>query len=131
MMSGTALFSVFLGGGIGAVLRYGSSYWLASFAAFQERIHWATFLANLMASVTLVLVYKYTEGRPTLALLLATGLCGGWSTFSTFSFETAQLFQQGRTIEALAYVFGSTLIGVGAVYLIADRLLWSAPVTNG
>jgi len=77
------------------------------------------------------LVYKYTEGRPTLALLLATGLCGGWSTFSTFSFETAQLFQQGRAIEALAYVFGSTLIGVGAVYLIADRLLWSAPVTNG
>ena len=127
MMNTWSLFSVFLGGGIGAVLRYASTQWWVSLPVLHGRGHWATLIANLMASITLVLVYKYTEGRPVLLLLLATGLCGGWSTFSTFSFETAQLFHSGRPIEALAYVFGSTAIGVGVVYLIAERLLWIAP----
>lgn len=126
-MNTVSLFYVFLGGGIGAVLRYASSQWMLSFDSLNSRGHWATFVVNLMASIALVLAYKYAAERPAVLLLLATGLCGGWSTFSTFSYETALLFHQGRGLEACIYVLASTVIGIGVVYLIAERILWIAP----
>jgi CrcB protein len=71
-----------------------------------------------MASVALVYVYKLSPEKSTLQLLLATGICGGWSTFSTFSYETVRLIQEGRELEALAYVLGSVMISIAAIWLL-------------
>jgi CrcB protein len=84
----------------------------------QSRLHWATFVINIMASVALVYVYKLSPEKSTLQLLLATGICGGWSTFSTFSYETVRLIQEGRELEALAYVLGSVMISIAAIWLL-------------
>ena len=118
MSSFTAIVAVFLGGGIGAVLRFGTTQGMLAAGIAQSRLHWATFAINIMASVTLVYVYKLSPEKSTLQLLLATGICGGWSTFSTFSYETVRLIQEGRELEALAYVLGSVLISVAAIWLL-------------
>ena len=118
MNSALPYLAVFAGGGLGAVLRYGMGKALANQALFHDRTHWITFLINILASVALVLVYRSTVEKSTLQLFLAVGLCGGWSTFSTFSFETVQLIQQGRSIEALAYVLGSVLVAYVAILML-------------
>ena len=84
----------------------------------ESRLHWATFIINIMASVALVYVYKLTPEKSTLQLFLATGICGGWSTFSTFSYETVRLIQQGREWEALAYVLSSVAVAFAAIWLL-------------
>ena len=81
-------------------------------------LHWATFIINIMASVALVYVYKLIPEKSLMQLFLATGICGGWSTFSTFSFETVRLFQQGREWEALAYVLSSVVVAFASIWLL-------------
>ena len=118
MNSIPALVAVFLGGGIGASLRYGSTKGLLALGMIESRLHWATFIINIMASVALVYVYKLTPEKSTIQLFLATGICGGWSTFSTFSYETVRLIQQGRELEALAYVLSSVAVAFAAIWLL-------------
>ena len=118
MSSFAAIIAVFLGGGIGAVLRFGTSQGMLAVGIAPTRLHWATFAINIMASVALVYVYKLSPEKSTLQLLLATGICGGWSTFSAFSYETVRLIQEGRELEALAYVLGSLMISIAAIWLL-------------
>lgn len=110
--------AVFVGGGLGATLRFSMGRVLILYPLFQDKGHWITFLINILASIALVVIYKNTLEKSTLQLFLAVGLCGGWSTFSTFSFETVQLIQQGRVMEALAYVLGSVLVAFLAIMLL-------------
>ena len=63
MNSIPALVAVFLGGGIGASLRYGSTKGLLALGMMESRLHWATFIINIMASVALVYVYKLTPRK--------------------------------------------------------------------
>ena len=118
MSSFAAIIAVFLGGGIGAVLRFETSQGMLAVGIAPTRLHWATFAINIMASVALVYVYKLSPEKSTLQLPLATGICGGWSTFSTFSYETVRLIQEGRELEALAYVLGSVLISLAAIWFL-------------
>jgi CrcB protein len=53
---------------------------------------------------------------PEVRVLLISGFCGGFTTFSTFSFESVELIQAGAWSRALLYVFVSVLAGVGAVW---------------
>lgn len=118
-----ALLSVFIGGGLGSVARYAMSLGLKQWPIFGARGHWATFVVNLFASAALVWILKNYEGRPGHLLILATGFCGGWSTFSTFSVEAAGLLQSGRTAEAVLYVVASVCITaiVLVMMLLAQR----------
>ena len=109
-----ALF-VFLGGGVGSVLRYGAGLALPS-AAFP----WATLAVNATGSFLIGLLgamasrFGWSEA---LRLALTVGLCGGFTTFSTFSKEALALAQNGRWCAFGAYVAGSVAISLAAVAL--------------
>ncbi|MBK8555758.1 MAG: fluoride efflux transporter CrcB [Lewinellaceae bacterium] len=103
---------VFLGGGLGSISRYGIGLLTLP---MQTRFPVATFLSNALACLLLgVLVGLQMKGHmdDTRRLLLATGFCGGFSTFSTFSAETWNLLQDGQTITAVANIALSLTIGM-------------------
>lgn len=100
-----AFFWVFIGGGAGSMLRYGLSLALAP---VQSRFPWATLTANVAACFILGMVlaaHSMDQMSETRRLLLATGLCGGFSTFSTFTADNWQLLQHGHTLTAVLNMF--------------------------
>ncbi|MBA4062179.1 MAG: fluoride efflux transporter CrcB [Isosphaera sp.] len=105
-----------VGGGAGANARY----WLGrALAPWQpaDGFPWATFLVNVSGSVVLGFVAAACLNHPdparrTWHLLLGAGFCGGFTTFSTFSYEAVTLLQGGRTWVAAAYVLGSVVAGL-------------------
>ena len=116
---------VMVGGGAGANARY----WFGKLVAeWQLRnfehteFPWGTFLINVSGSIVLgfaaaLFLRHPDESRRVWYLLLGTGFCGGFTTFSTFSYETVKLMQDGQMGTALAYVFGSVLAGVVGLWL--------------
>lgn len=100
-----ALF-VFLGGGLGSLVRYRLSLHLPQ-GVEAGAFPWATFAANLIGSLLIGLLMGYFSAgnRPdALRLLFVTGFCGGFTTFSTFSNETLTLLRSGHAATAAAYV---------------------------
>ena len=114
---GTAYLWVFLGGGLGSVCRFGIARALVH--------HRLTFpLATLLANVAACLLLGYLVGlsmrnglAPSHQLLLLTGFCGGFSTFSTFTAESFVLLQNGQWGLALLNVGLSLLSCLGALAL--------------
>ncbi|KAB2810376.1 fluoride efflux transporter CrcB [Phaeocystidibacter luteus] len=112
---------VFLGGGIGSMLRYGISV----FTIRNVEQKWAplagTFGANILACILLAILVKGEQSgalsRPAF-LLLGTGLCGGFSTFSTFSLETFAFWSRGDHAWAIANVLVSVTLGFAAMWLL-------------
>ena len=78
-------------------------------------------LVNVLGCFLIGVLYGYFKSKastdPVLPLLLMTGVLGGFTTFSTFSFETIQLLQQNEWLKAVLYVVGSVGLGVAACYL--------------
>jgi CrcB protein len=105
------LMLVFIGGGLGSVLRYFLSVSLRS--ADRSVWPWPTLAANIGASALLGFVAAVALLKPgsyeQQRLLLGTGFCGGLSTFSTFTLESLDLIRQGNTGIALAYTLLSIL----------------------
>jgi CrcB protein len=110
-----------LGGGAGANARY----WLGRLVAgWQGAVEfpWATLFINVSGSVVLGVVAAAYLGHPdparrTWYLLLGTGFCGGYTTFSTFSYEALKLLQDDRPAAAAGYVLGSVAAGLVGVWL--------------
>lgn len=113
------LLYIFIGGGTGSVLRYTIQVLL------QERIipssfPWATFTVNVLGSFLIGVFYSLSSHLNLPAetrLLLTTGLCGGFTTFSTFSYDNLLLWKQGHCTILLFYISGSLLLGIAAVFL--------------
>lgn len=107
------------GGFIGAVLRYLVGLALpVGEGAFPA----ATFAVNLIGSFAIGLITGAVEARPgtlpaDMVLFLKTGICGGFTTFSTFSLETFQLFERGAWALGSAYAAASLLCCVVGVLL--------------
>ena len=99
-----------LGGGLGSVLRFLVGVWLpTSGKGFPT----TTFLINIIVSWLIVVLMGYFQknGQPAaMSLLLTTGFCGGFTTFSTFSKESFTLFQQQQWLILLSYV-GLSVVG--------------------
>ena len=111
------ILCVFLGGGLGSLCRYliGSHLVKVQPGCFP----WGTWVANAVGCLLIGLLLAWFERRSAglYRLLLVTGFCGGFTTFSTFSNETVQLLRQGSTALALAYVGAS--LGAGLLLCAA------------
>lgn len=114
-----AFLFVFLGSGIGGVLRYAISLVFAP--ATLIKFPWSTLIANIVAAFLVGLFYSIAAQRTWLdknyLLLLTTGLCGGLSTFSTFSFETLKLWQAQQYGIGIVYVLTSVTTCILFTYL--------------
>ncbi|WP_432252260.1 fluoride efflux transporter CrcB [Streptomyces sp. HNM1019] len=104
---------VIAGGMVGAPLRYLTD------RAVQTRhdsvFPWGTFLVNMGGCLMLGLLTGAAAGQR-LQLLLGMGLCGALTTYSTFSYETLRLAEEGARLFAVANVVLSLVVGVGAAF---------------
>lgn len=111
-----------IGGFLGAVLRYLIGLLPVGTGSFPVKT-WCINLAGAFA-IGLIAAFatKNPEFDPHLVLLLKVGVCGGFTTFSTFAFETTDLLEKGSVGMALTYAVSSVVLGVLAVYA-AQRLV--------
>jgi CrcB protein len=111
---------VFLGGGIGSVGRFLVSRWITSIAA--PTFPYGTFVVNVTGCFLIgFLVFYFTEGRFGMAtvpwrLFLVTGICGGYTTFSAFSYENVSLLENKQILTFLTYTCASLVFGFIATF---------------
>ncbi|OUR92207.1 protein CrcB [Flavobacteriales bacterium 34_180_T64] len=112
------LIIVFIGGGFGSVLRYIVGKYLNS---AETGIPYGTFAANIIGSLLIGIILGLAAKNNTLSsnqtLLLATGFCGGFTTFSTFAYENHILLKSGDFTSFAIYTIASFVIGFLAVFL--------------
>jgi CrcB protein len=106
---------VFLGAGFGGVLRYA----IGNIIKWNgTNFPWATFVVNIIGSFLIGIILAYSLKNETFStnykLLLTTGVCGGFTTFSALSAESLQLIKQGNWMLALAYIICSIVLGIVA-----------------
>lgn len=112
------LLIVGTGGLIGTVMRYLVQVHIEKLMGSSFPL--GTFLINILGSFIIGVVYGLAEKGnligPEWRLFLAVGLCGGFTTFSTFSADTLNLLKDNSIIQILSYTGGSVLFGLLAVY---------------
>ena len=120
-MSAASFLWVALGGALGSVSRY----WLAAVVAglTGPQFPWGTLLINVAGSFLIGWFGSWTgshgpaEVPPDIRLFVMVGICGGFTTFSSFSLQTLELMQAGEMVRAGGYIVGSVvlcLLGVWA-----------------
>ncbi|WKK83522.1 fluoride efflux transporter CrcB [Marivirga arenosa] len=111
------LLLVGLGGALGSIARYGTA--LISQKYLSTILPFGTLIANILGSFLIGIFLAYELENPSLnfKLLLIAGFCGGYTTFSTFTFENLSYLQNGQFGLFLLYGIGSILIGLLAVFL--------------
>ncbi len=104
---------VAVGGALGSALRFACSKWLNG-AAFP----YGTFAVNIVGSflIGLFLALLANEAGESKRLLLITGFCGGFTTFSAFSLEGLQLLQQSKFTTFFLYTFATIVLGLLATF---------------
>ena len=109
------LLFVFIGGGLGSLCRHALSRWIA-----QVSFPYATFTANVLSCLVLGLVLglsmKNTIGVDARVLLI-TGFCGGFSTFSTFSAEIYKLITNNQWLMVFIYIMASLMFCVFSIFI--------------
>jgi fluoride exporter len=112
------LLLVGLGGGIGSIVRYLCQRWLSE--NYPHPFPWGTFLVNLFGCLLIGIIYAASEKSAALSpqtrLLLITGFCGGFTTFSTFAFENMGLLRSGDFLYFSIYIVASVALGIAGVF---------------
>jgi fluoride exporter len=121
-------WAVAVGAAAGGVSRYYLS--LAVHARVGAAFPWGTLLVNATGSLLLGFLMRYALATPSMSaevrLLLTTGFCGGYTTFSTFSYETAMLLEDGQYERAATYALGSVIVALLATacgFILARELI--------
>jgi CrcB protein len=111
------LFLIFAGSGLGGVVRFLLGSYISSLSKFHFPM--GTFVVNIVACLILGMVAGLALSKlwlsPHWRTSLVIGFCGGFSTFSTFSYESLQLFKQGQFASMLLYITASVLLCMLAV----------------
>ncbi len=112
-----SLLFVFIGGGFGSVLRFLIGKWLNN---SENGIPYGTFAANILGSFLIGFILGYAAKSDALSqnhtLLLATGFCGGFTTFSTFAYENHIFLKSGDFTSFAFYTITSFVVGFLAVF---------------
>lgn len=106
-----------IGGFIGSVLRY-----LVGMIPLNSSTEFPfnTLIINVLGSFVIGLIIAVSDNKninPQLMLLLKVGVCGGFTTFSTFAYETSELIQNGSIMLSLTYIITSFVLSIAAVFL--------------
>ena len=113
------LLLVGAGSAIGGMLRFGIGKWM--YALYPHPFPYPTLLINIIGSFLIGIFYglavKTTQLSPAMILFLTSGLCGGFTTFSAFSYENMVLLKNGNYGYALTYVSLSIILGIFSTFL--------------
>ena len=107
-------FMIGIGGGIGAILRY-----VISIVPLKVSFPVQTFVTNVLGAILIGIVVEVVAGKQVSqnwSLFWRVGICGGFTTFSTFSLETYNLIEKGNTWIALGYAILSVVLSVIGVF---------------
>jgi CrcB protein len=108
-----------IGGLAGAIARFAMTRYASG--RFGDAYPWGTFTINLIGAFLIGLFLTWLNERsiaaPEARLALAVGFLGGYTTFSSYTFEAVAMAQRGNWLGALSYVLGSNVLGLAACVL--------------
>jgi CrcB protein len=111
------VFAVGVGGGLGALARYYIAGWIQPAGV---AFNWGIFIVNITGGLIMGLIVEASALKlnlsPELRAFLTTGILGGYTTFSTFSLDSALLLQKGQYGLAAFYVIGSVALSILALF---------------
>lgn len=116
------LVSVFLGGGIGALLRH--------LLCVKIGGHWAVMSVNIIGALLIGIAFQFFISRdylrPEIRAFVITGILGGFTTFSTYMLDFGNLLNNQKIAEALFYLLGSLSLGIIFLFIgmKIGRLCW-------
>jgi CrcB protein len=102
----------------GSAVGGGCRFWISSLIQKQSTASFplGTFMVNILGCIAIGLVVaiaeKYSSDQTNLMLLLATGFCGGFTTFSAFAMENLQLLKNGWNLQSAVYIIVSVVLGI-------------------
>ena len=110
------LLLVGVGGFIGSVLRFGSYHLIKTNQTFIT-----TLIINIVGSLLIGFIIGYSIKDENFSSnwkpFLASGICGGFTTFSAFSFENIQMIHEGKYLLLIIYILTSVLLGIAAAFI--------------
>ena len=114
-----SLLIVGTGSFIGGAMRYLLSTYIKNM--YGQTFPWGTLVVNLLGCFVFGIIFalfsKHNSTYNTFCLLLTTGICGGFTTFSTFANESVQMIQNGNIGEFIGYMATSVIVGIALIAL--------------
>jgi CrcB protein len=111
------ILSVGVGGGVGALLRYFVAGWVQPAGS---AFNWGIFAVNITGGLLMGMIVEASALKlnltPEMRAFLTTGILGGYTTFSTFSLDSALLLQKGEYALAAFYIIGSVALSIAALF---------------